>query len=476
MEQALEDVVTAYAPRAFDGCTRAHGPIAPEFRRPLLAKTVLKIVDGQGRRAQRPITNALLDGDRFCLAFDNVRCAVYSYQLYYCASGETPFINVASSNVRYRITAVELAQKNAAVTGRINSPVFGTNVRNLNVEGRDCTISSGLPDATAVRWSGVCEEGRATGPGMLQWLKGREVIWRTRVGPEWDMALRNGILWFDLDLDEFDFTLDSCDQGISGYRSVVVTAPPDKIPAYFENRWLVEQILSRAANLAQAECHVPKGLSNISVSIRHADGTRIVRGRNYETDRLSWREFSNTAVTAMQRELTSVERNRVAVERQRAAQVRAQALASEFEARRNVIEDRARSFIATGQGKIEDLAAALEIDQLGTLSRLEKGITLWLEPADAVDTVNHEGTRRYRVSYTATPPLAQLEQEFRSKQDFSWENWMTMTQASSAFRRAQLSCLFENVAHIPSEARSVSGNLLSFSSSSNSLAISLLCD
>ena len=481
VEQALEDVVTAYAPRAFDGCTRAHGPIAPEFRRRLLAKTVLTIVDGQGRRAQRPITNQLLDNDRFCLSHNIGECVGYNYQLYYCASAETPFINVASSTVRYRVTNVEPMQKSPWVTGRIDSRVFGTDTHRP-VEGQNCHISNGWSDVTGVRWSGACENGRVTGRGILEWLKGPEIIWRTRVGPEWGMTLTEGTLRFALDLDTFDFTLDSCNQynrlGSTGRRTAVVAAPAGKPAEYFENTWIVEQLLSRAAYFAHAECPLlPKeGFSHIKVSIRHADGKEIVSGSNANADSLDWSQVSNSAVTAMKRELTQAQRNRDAVERQRAAQVRAQALASEFEARRNVIEERARSFIASGQGKIEDLAAALEIDQLGTLGRLEKGVTLWLEPADGVDTVNHEGTRHYRVSYTGTPPLAQLEQEFRSKQDFSWENWMTMIQAANPFRRTQLSCLFENVARIPSEARNVSGSLLSFSGSSDSLAISLLCD
>jgi hypothetical protein len=476
VDQALRDVIAAYRPRSFDGCTRAHGPIAPEFRRRLLAKTVLTVVDQRERRAKRPITKDLLEGDRFCLDDNSARCAAEGYQLYYCASGEVPLVNVVSSSVRYRVIAVEPARTNPAVSGRITSQIFGTNASNVQVEGRACSVSHGWPEATAVRWSGGCEDGRASGPGTLQWLKGPEVMWRTRVGPEWDMALANGILHLDLDLDTFDFTLESCDQGISGYRAVGVTAPPDKSAAYFETSWIVEHLLLRAVSLAQSECPVPKkGLSNIQVSIRQADGKQVVHGRNNQTDRLNMRAFSNSAVSAMQRELTEAERNRVAVELEGGAQARASALAAQFKTRRDALEDRARAFVATGKGTLEDLAAALEIDQIGVLDRLEKGVTIRLGPAGAVETVTHEGTRHYRVGYDATSPFARLDQEFRSTQDFSWENWFSMTQAIAP-RRTQLGCLFREVNRIPQEARDVPGSLLSFASGSGSIAISLLCD
>jgi hypothetical protein len=124
---------------------------------------------------------------------------------------------------------------------------------------------------------------------------------------------------------------------------------------------------------------------------------------------------------------------------------------------------------------MDELAVALEIDEIGTLGRLEDGVTLRLGAAEGIETTTHDGSRHYRVAYDVASPMARLEQEFRSKQDFSWENWMAMTQAASP-RRTRIACLFAKVAQLPKEAREVEGRLLTFASDTRAVTISLLCE
>jgi murein DD-endopeptidase MepM/ murein hydrolase activator NlpD len=474
--QLLAEIRNTHPAQAFEGCEQAHGPIGPEQRQALLAGTVLILEDRNGAASTRIVTNDLLAGDRFCLDGNRARCAANNYQLYHCAAGAAPLVNVRSSQVAYRVTDVQPQVRNPSISGRIESAVFGAAAPDLPVEGRNCTLTNGWAEPTAARWAGRCENGRATGPGVLEWLKGPEVIWRTRIGPLWDMALEDGRLRFDIDLDAFRFEMDSCDQGLSGYRGVGVIVPADKPVTYFENSWIVEELLGRAVALAQADCPVPnKGVSNIAVSIRWANGESAVRARNYETDRLTWREFKNTAVQTMQRDLVQAERSRQQREREQAARARAEVLAAQFKTRRDALEAAAREFLATGNGGMDELAVALEIDEIGTLGRLEDGVTLRLGAAEGIETTTHDGSRHYRVAYDVASPMARLEQEFRSKQDFSWENWMAMTQAASP-RRTRIACLFAKVAQLPKEAREVEGRLLTFASDTRAVTISLLCE
>lgn len=476
IEKVLLEVVSTYPGTSLGGCAQAHGPISPELRMKLFDDANMTVVDQRGRTAVRPVTRQMIEGDRFCLNPNNAQCAASNYQLYYCASGEMLFVNPGGAfSGTFRVTDVVERPRNPIVSTVITSEIYGRNLPDIRSERTGCALSNGWSEPTGFRWNGACQNGRASGPGTIEWMRGPEVIWRTRVGPNWGIALSDGVLRYDIDLKAFDFSLSSCDQGISGFRSVNIKAPVGTPQTYFENSWVADELMRRGARYAQAECPVDrKGFSNIVVAIE-LNGEQVVRGRNYEKENLTWREFSNPAARAMQNELQQAERNRVASEQQRLAQARADALTAEFQHRRDGIIAQAENFVETGRGNIDDLAAALEIDHLGTLDRLERGATLRLGPVEGLATVTHDGERHYRVNHVTSSPFARLEREFRSKQDFSWENWMALTQSAMP-DRTELSCLFERISTVPQEVRDVRVELLSFSQGSNSTVISFSCE
>jgi hypothetical protein len=177
----------------------------------------------------------------------------------------------------------------------------------------------------------------------------------------------------------------------------------------------------------------------------------------------------------MQNELQQAERNRIANERQQLAKARANTLVAEFQRRRDTIVTRAEDFMSSGRGSIDDLAAALELDQTKARNRLERGATLILAPVEGFSTVTYEGRRHYRVNHVTSSPLGRLEQEFRSKQDFSWESWMSLTQ-STKFERTEIDCLFDSIADLPGEVRNVDVELLSFLQGNSSTVISFSCE
>lgn len=150
-------------------------------------------------------------------------------------------------------------------------------------------------------------------------------------------------------------------------------------------------------------------------------------------------------------------------------------LAAEFQRRRDTIVTRAKDFIAAGRGNIDNLAAALEIDHLGTLDRLKRGSTLSLDPVERIAMVTYEGERHYQVNHVTSSPFAKLEREFRSKQDFSRENWEPMIQVTMP-EKTEIACLFDSIGNVPSEVRDVSAELLSFSRDNSSTLISFSCE
>jgi murein DD-endopeptidase MepM/ murein hydrolase activator NlpD len=472
---ALREIVLTYPARELGGCTQAHGPITPDFRRRLFDDASMTVLDQQGRTVIRPVTRQMVEGDRFCLNPNNAQCAASNYQLYYCASGEMLFVNPGGAfSGTFRVTDVVERPQNPVVSGVVTGEIYGRNLPDILSEGTACALSNGWSEATGFRWNGSCTDGRASGPGAIEWMRGPEVIWRTRVGPQWGIVLSDGVLRYDIDLNAFDFSLASCDQSLSGYRAVDVQAPADLPRAYFENSWVVQEIMRRGALLADAECPVDrKGYSNIVVSIA-LNGEQVVRGRNYDEGDLTWREFSNPVERAMQNELQQAERDRVAGERQRQAQARADALKAEFQRRRDAIVAQAETFLGTGRGSLDDLAAALEIDHIATLDRLERGATLRLGPVEGLATVTHDGARHYRVDHATSSPFARLEREFRSQQDFSWENWMALTQSPMP-ERTEIGCLFDRVSRVPQDVRDVEVELLAFSRGSSSTVMSFLC-
>ena len=476
-EAALREIVETHSSRNFRGCAPAYGPIEPAFRRQLLEGMVLTVRDPHGREARRPMTQNLLDGDRFCLDANTAQCAVASYQLYYCPTGEAPFINRAESTFMssvFQITQIEPQKQPTFLRGRKISQVFGSGDREIPVEGRDCTIYAGWIEPTSVRWNGECVGGKASGSGLLEWVRGKEVIRRTRIGPQWGMVLREGALHTDINTESFGFAMRTCDHGRAAYRAVTVTAPPDTSKAFFENTWTVAELMRLGAEFAQVNCPSDRRrYSNIVVSIT-ADDKVIVRGRNYDQDTLTWGEFSNTAVRAMERELRDAERTRAAAKRQAQAQARADALAAEFQARRGALETETRHFLNTGRGTLEDLAAALDLDQIAALSRLEQGIQLRLGAPRAIDTVVHDGATHFQARYSVVSPFEQLERDFRSRQGFSWDNWMAMIESPLA-RRFAIGCLFGSADDIPRKDREVTASLAAFSSGGDSMRVSLLC-
>ncbi len=150
----------------------------------------------------------------------------------------------------------------------------------------------------------------------------------------------------------------------------------------------------------------------------------------------------------------------------------------DFQRRRDGIVARAESFVETGRGNIDDLAAALEIDYLATLERLERGATLSLRPVEGLTTVTYDGERHYRLAYTASSPFQKLENEVRAshskhERDY-WGEWLALTTSSSG-DRTELYCLFRKISQIPRKVRDVRMELLSFSQSGGLTKISFLC-
>ena len=479
-EAVLRRIIETHPHRDFRGCAPAYGPIEPEDWRQLFEGMVLTVRHRSGRESRRPMTTTILNASRFCLTGNQIWCRELGSTLYYCPTDEAPFINRHGISGLLQVTQIEPQKQPSSIRGRKVSQVFGSDDRVIPVEGRTCTIYAGWDEPTTVRWSGECIRGKASGIGLLEWVRDEKVIQRTRVGPKWGTELDEGALRIDINLDEFDFTLRECVyRSRNAHPEVVITAPPGTPSAFFENTWIVDELMRLGAEFAQSVCPPrPERYSNFSVEIRAAENVVVNGSSNNnkffgDQDKLTWR-VTNRAVLAFQREQEQAERARVAAERQLQAQARADALAAEFQARRGALETETRHFLNTGHGTLEDLAAALHLEQIAALGRLEQGIQLQIGPARTIDTVEHDGATHYRVEYSVRSRFARLESEFRQKRGFRWENWMSMPVSNSVFR---FGCLFGSAHEIPRQEQEVTARLAAFGTDfmMGDTLVSLLC-
>jgi len=470
VRDAIGTLMTEFGPRTTPDCAAAYGPVPKSLWKPLFAGHRLTLRDDRGRESTRVATLGLVEGDRFCLG-SQVQCAMGAPDLTYCASGEALFLSG-----RTRIVDLEPLPDDLG-GDRIRATAWDD--RNLTpaAPGTDCAPRMSWPGMTAVRWDGTCEGNRATGDGLLQAMQGPKVAWQMRVGRRWGAVIENGDLWYDLDLTRVRFDLTACDpSSYNDYRAVRVTLPPGIDEAFFWNTWLVAELRQRAANVATRLCPNDSGFSNIAISIRLHDqpDARMAWGRNYSEDTLDWREGGNRPANALSHTLENQERARQAAERRRAEAARAAELAAELDSRRAVLVARGEAMIADRKGSLEDLALALEIDELGALEALERGVELEIGAPRSISSGEVDGRSVYLGSYRVGSAFAALEAEFRQRQDFSWENWIDQTQASRG-DRLDLTCRFSRLRDIPEDPVTVRAELQDFASDGSARRISVSC-
>lgn len=329
--KALLDIRTRLPSGSDTFCKALNGPLQAADRKVLFEDTILKIRES-GREYQLPVDHIMLSDNRFCTDSENY-CRLSSPQVYYCASGESKFFTTNKKS----IFEVSYAAVSPSVREHVRKPMGDKNGQPIPVEGTSCHIKTPWPEPDRARWTGTCIDGKISGVGSIQWMKGAAVIWHTKVGQVWGVSIENNELYFDLDLNRFRFSLAQCGRERK-YRAAAVVAKSKISREFFANVWISEEILARGASFLKDRCgNEGNDYSNIRVSISDeaaaSQYASIVSARNASPGKLSWQNVENSASSDLRNKIEQEERRRSDNELQAARNQRSQHIDAQRRAR-----------------------------------------------------------------------------------------------------------------------------------------------
>jgi hypothetical protein len=228
-------------------------------------------------------------------------------------------------------------------------------------------IPNPKPDES-IRWSGECIDGKAEGNGILQFYKNgierSRYIMTTKNGS----LMVKGVMTARVDPSLLDFILSDCDK-ISSYRHVIGVVDKE---IDLSQGHVTFHILEKAAQFAMEKCPRKRPFSNIGVGLFQGDekqrkeyeyikDTRdpwkpwelmrkifkdvVVSARNYEDDKLWWREYRNEALIERESKEKAYYDAQVEALREKAEKQRMEALRVEKERKRTEVRNRFNEFI-----------------------------------------------------------------------------------------------------------------------------------
>jgi murein DD-endopeptidase MepM/ murein hydrolase activator NlpD len=166
-----------------------------------------------------------------------------------------------------------------------------------------CRINAPTTQATSMRWNGACIGSMANGPGILDLFRGTDLILRMHIGPEYGIRVREGDLYYDLDMIPFVFSLTTCERRI-GVVSRLVTIGLRRDVSYhyasllFQNIFITRRLLYLGARFGLDTCFPGdeqfQSYPPTSVVITGRCGAvrceEIAIGRGFDPRDQTWRE------------------------------------------------------------------------------------------------------------------------------------------------------------------------------------------
>jgi hypothetical protein len=433
VREALSSVLNRTEPRTYDQfpeiCRGFRGPLTQPERKVLFDNTRFTLTSystsfGLKKRDswEAYFTDGLANLEMHCLGEDFRGTGAFKCEeryvkdhhfLQYCPAKETFF-----AWGRDRI--FEISNVSRVAPFKIGNASYALSEgKKLRVTGQNCFFHAPWDKPTSVDWSGKCVDGKPTGTGTIKWRENGEIIWKSRVGPEWGLVLKDGKLWIEYDFSNFVLNIGQCN--FSDYqRGMVVRIPKGTRPELFRNSWLTYHVLEKAAaHLVQGCKHKGRHTySGIWVNL-YIEGpkdldtgtwqgaivtSKVKRGSDVSSP--DWERVNNTAIATLNKEIerdNAAEREAERAEERRQAQLRAQRQAAarrQGEARRQQaareaaakkqaelaalqrqIEQQWASRMEdmfTGQYVIENVGDLLQYNKAKAISLLSQGVTLQL--------------------------------------------------------------------------------------------------
>ena len=377
-----------------------------------------------------------------------------SHSIFLCTGVKYPFVGKRGKWIASKILSVEPLEKNKM--GETSVVV----VQKIPVSRcGDPTFTEG------VNWRGRCSSGRPVGPGQIEWWDDSKLVWKAVVGPQSQASLEDGELRINLDRSKVSFQMAACSGNQSIVRANLSRGLPNDI-LYFEN--VIDLIRREGKNFGDRVCG-KRSRSGVSI-YREGDQKPIIgAGESFTTSNF---------IRAFKREVRSEGSAIVARIRQARIDEEKNRLRAIFDAKRNSLVLSAKKFTDGAVGNLDLLAVSLELDELNTLKVLDSGVTVELPKVENIESYSRDGERIYRVQYFVSSPLARLEEEHRliaMRQKFSWDTWLSQSNAVGKSGQTKLSCEYTKLDDIPQKMSRVDLELVSFSKNASSVTISAKC-
>lgn len=451
-------------------CKSVHEITPSKFRRILFEDTLVITFDGN-RFTRNLITESMIETGK----------------IYLCDGGDPLFL-IGNEP----IYAVEKINPPSEVLRTIDAPLYPADARLIPIDGQNCEIKGGHPEALSAVWSGSCLNKVPVGEGIIQWKKGEETTWRTRVGAEWGVILDDGIPSLALDLNDYRFLIDSCGQDRSQSERLMRIVPPSDIPhEFFENEVVANKILSAAANAIDKLCPKTQRNSNASVAVLRtgsaSSGAPMLKATSRGSVPISWTNIENPANKSLFSSIKENERSRREMEKRHedeqrriAIEQRAADAAARYQQALNgrhlSVRRQGERFISERIGNLAGFSAAVVMNEVATLGVMERDFRLVFPAVSSgVQTVGEGRERLYVVTFSIADPFVHAERQLLQEMgNTGLEGFNRQVQLATG-GSISITCYFSSVDKIPTVQREVVATLVSFRSNGNQRAVNLAC-
>jgi len=428
VKSAIAELMENGTPRAATVCQRYYGPLTEQQNASLLIDYLGNLQSKVGKKVYNE--QVYLTPDKFFGAAFNYSKVPSHDDIYYCASGEHDFLIQSMFGGTRFLDALARPKRPDFVSGRISEAYDKSATKWLSNADNTCRFQvPASSSATSLKWSGACNASVPSGAGILDLYNRDVLIDSLLVGEDWGMALKDGALWYDINLDDFDFTLAKCD-AFPFSRGVRIDPKQIDRDSYFSNSGIVQLLFKRAAMLAVEQCPAKRhAFSNIRIWITSVEGLApVATGYTDASEDYKLARYSNSAANKWREEIKRRERERQAeIEKQKQA-ARAVWIAQEklrvSEAKRQAEIASIMSWETSLSSKAPwtNMADLFQYDPAKTASILSDGHKIVFEVSEISfldGNVVATGEQGFTDIYEGIerPALDQIQD------DFSWDLW-----------------------------------------------------
>lgn len=452
----MEEIKSSY-PRtdALDGCAIPYGPLSRKDVTALLYGSSL--TRRRGPRVRRTsdvsfstpaITTTNHEETDACVA-DGGGC----FLAYVCENSEA---DVALVSTGYSTTGPRLIyniEKQPIpdwITETRRGLLFQEGTTSVATEIPDCRVS--IPsdlDADRATWSGQCANGKPDGIGRLSLYKGVELIDYIDVNPSHHLMFESGDLYWEIDLREYEFTMENCSLRSNRRPSTTISSKTSRPSSAVANFTVAKKLLEAGIEFGSAVCgNRPPALKGAGSRVVFPNKTvAAVFADADEFGAIAREKIASYAINDKRAEVRRLNQERVQKEREEMQEkFRVASIKIKREREIAAIRDWEASFGSSVP--IENIADLLKYKPAKTIALLSEGREIVLK-VQSVNFANGklliDGRHYYTEIYVGVADEAKASLGLEANEDsrFSWAQWFDMINSASKDKYVAITCQVE---------------------------------